>query len=371
MKIAILSMQRVLNYGSVLQAYSLQKLIEECTGEKPVFIDIEEERTVPSDRSDLKREDGGKPMAYPGGIWQKAKRYRMAKGSSRKKKRICAFMEQELGLEKAHNDGHYDWVVIGSDEVFNHRQGVNLQLHGDVRQADRVLSYAASCGAAVAEDVSQEHRQQVCAALNRLQDISVRDEGTAQYIQALCGRKTLHHLDPVLVGPLHSIRHKKVHLPPYLLVYAYGHRISAEEEIRAIQAFAKKRGLKTVAVGGAQFWCDYYIPATPMRLPDYFYHAEYVITDTFHGCIFSVINGKKFGVLVRESNRNKITGLLKDLSLECRQIEKPAQLEQVITEEIDYDKVEQLLEGARRQTRDYLRTRLGKNDDACREHFPK
>ena len=65
-------MQRVLNYGSVLQAYSLQKLIEECTGEKPVFIDIEEERTVPSDRSDLKREDGGKPMAYPGGIWQKA-----------------------------------------------------------------------------------------------------------------------------------------------------------------------------------------------------------------------------------------------------------------------------------------------------------
>lgn len=160
-------------------------------------------------------------------------------------------------------------------------------------------------------------------------------------------------------------------MPPYLLVYAYGHRISAEEEIRAIQSFAKKRGLKTVAVGGSQFWCDYYIAATPMRLLDYFYNAEYVITDTFHGCIFSVIHGKKFGVLVRESNRNKITCLLKDLKLKNRQIENPAQLEQVVTAEIDYDKVEQLLEGERRRTKTYLRTRLGKNDDACREHFPK
>lgn len=371
MKIAILSMQRVVNYGSVLQAYSLQKLIEECTGEKPVFIDIEEERTVPSDRSDLKRKDGGKPMAYPGGLLQKAKRYFMAKGSSRKKKRICAFMEKQLGLKKEHNYGRYDWVVIGSDEVFNHRQGVNLQLHGDVRQADRVLSYAASCGAATAEDVSPVHREQVCRALNRLQDISVRDAGTAQYVQALCGRETVRHLDPVLVGPLHQRHHKKVHLPPYLLVYAYGHRISSEEEIRAIQAFAKKQGLKTVAVGGSQFWCDYYMAATPMRLLDYFHQAEYVITDTFHGCVFSVLHKKKFGVLVRESNRNKITGLLKDLQLERQQIEEPAQLEQVVTAQIDYDAVEQLLEKERRRSKAYLRARLGYNDEAYREHSPK
>lgn len=371
MKIAILSMQRVLNYGSVLQAYCLQRLIEECTGEKPVFIDIEEERTVPSDRSDLKRADGGTPMAYPKGLLQKAKRYCMAKSSSRKKKRICAFMEKQLGLKKEHNRGQYDWVVIGSDEVLNHRQGVNLQLHGDVRQADRVLTYAASCGAAAAEDVPLMHREQVCRALSRLQDISVRDEGTAQYVQALCGRETVRHLDPVLVGPLNRQHHKKVHLPPYLLVYAYGHRISTEEEICAIQAFAKKRGLKTVAVGGSQFWCDCYIAATPMRLLDYFYQAEYVITDTFHGCIFSVIHGKKFGVLVRESNRNKIEGLLKDLQLERRQIEDPARLEQVITEEIDYENVEQILEKERRRTKAYLRARLGSSDDAYREHTLK
>ena len=39
MKIAILSMQRVINYGSVLQAYSLKEIIESITGEHVDFID--------------------------------------------------------------------------------------------------------------------------------------------------------------------------------------------------------------------------------------------------------------------------------------------------------------------------------------------
>ena len=39
MKVAILSMQRVKNYGSVLQAYSLKKMIDEITGEEAAFLD--------------------------------------------------------------------------------------------------------------------------------------------------------------------------------------------------------------------------------------------------------------------------------------------------------------------------------------------
>ena len=38
MKIAILSMQKVYNYGSVLQAYSLKKIIEDITGEEVDFL---------------------------------------------------------------------------------------------------------------------------------------------------------------------------------------------------------------------------------------------------------------------------------------------------------------------------------------------
>ena len=46
MKIAILSMQKIINYGSVLQAYSLQQIVEDITGTKVDFIDIEENDLV-------------------------------------------------------------------------------------------------------------------------------------------------------------------------------------------------------------------------------------------------------------------------------------------------------------------------------------
>ena len=49
MKIAILSMQRVINYGSVLQAYSLNKLIEDITNEPVDFIDPILENTLSVD----------------------------------------------------------------------------------------------------------------------------------------------------------------------------------------------------------------------------------------------------------------------------------------------------------------------------------
>ena len=47
MKIAILSMQRVINYGSVLQAYSLKELIQELTKNEVQFIDIDHNEVIP------------------------------------------------------------------------------------------------------------------------------------------------------------------------------------------------------------------------------------------------------------------------------------------------------------------------------------
>lgn len=49
MEIAILSMQRVINYGSVLQAYSLKGIIEDITGEQVDFIDPVLENTMAVD----------------------------------------------------------------------------------------------------------------------------------------------------------------------------------------------------------------------------------------------------------------------------------------------------------------------------------
>ena len=91
---------------------------------------------------------------------------------------------------------------------------------------------------------------------------------------------------------------------------------------------------------------------------DYFWYADYVVTDTFHGTIFSVINRKKFAVLVRKTNRNKLTSLLQDLGLECRLVTDLNRMEYILSNEIDYTAVDAILEHERIRARAYLLKQL-------------
>lgn len=358
MKIAILSMQRVVNFGSVLQAYSLREMIREETGATVDFLDSDGQRVLPSRRSLLESVDYDSPAAYPPGIFQKGKRRLITWLSAYNKSLIRNFMSKELHLDTGSGDGEYDYAVIGSDEVFNHSRGISLQLHGDVPQAKQVISCAASCGSAIAEDILPEHREQVEQALKNFRVVSVRDSATQRYVSALGVQETIRHLDPVLTGRLYAREHRPVKLKNYLLVYAYGQRIRTKEEIDTIRQFAKKRGLKTVAVGGSQFWCDLYIPAHPFRVLDYFFHADYIVTDTFHGCVFSVINHGQFAAIPRRTNTEKLRSLLEDLGLTGRLVSDMDQLERILPERIDYDSVERILQQERKKTREYLKEQL-------------
>lgn len=359
-QIAILSMQRVVNFGSVLQAYSLREIIAELTDKPVCFMDIDKSRCLPSQKHIPETVDYEVPADYPPGVAQKAKRKLISLLSRYNKKLICRFMRQVLRLDDRFSGITPGYVVIGSDEVFNHGNGIYLQLHGDVRFGTKVISYAASCGSAVAEDILPNDRMTVKQAMEHFSAISVRDAATETYVKEVCGQMALRHLDPVLVGSLPNRSPRRVPVHKYMVVYAYGQRIRTEAEISAIRAFAKAKGLKTVALGGSQFWCDLYIPVSPLRMLDYFAHAEYVVTDTFHGTIFSIINKKKFGAIVRKTNRAKIVGLLEDLGLKDRLVGELQQLPAVLEAEIDYASVEEILAGERIRTRAYLQEQLDK-----------
>ena len=357
-KYAILSMQRIVNFGSVLQAYSLRKILKEATDCPVSFVDIDDATVLSSRQTVRNSVDYDAPAAYPPGLFQRAKRWIFARCSAWNKHLIRKFMKEELSLADSSNAERYDCVVVGSDEVFNHSKGIRLQLHGDVKQADKVISYAASCGSAMPDDISPDDLHQVRSAMAQFSAMSVRDHATENYVSALYDGPIEHHLDPVLVGDLYRRPHRPVKLKKYLLVYAYGQRIRTAEEINAIRNFAKTKGLKTVAMGGTQFWCDFYIPVSPFRVLDYFYSADYVVTDTFHGTIFSVINQKKFAVIVRKTNENKLIGLLQDLQLENRRVENLDAIAEVLDAEIDYQAIGAVLEQERARTRAYLKTQL-------------
>lgn len=358
MRIAILSMQRIVNFGSVLQAWSLRQMVQEVTGASADFLDIEDSPALESRGGALAAVDYHAPACYSQHILQKAKRRIITVLSGYNKKLIQKFMREELRLDDKYAPRSYDHVIVGSDEVFNHAAGVRLQLHGDVKQASKVITYAASCGSAKAEYVCPEDVQTLRNAMSRFTAISVRDAGTASYVRHFYDGQICKHMDPVLMGSLHARKARRVWLKKYLLVYAYGQRIRTAEEIEAIRSFARKKGLKIVAMGGSQFWCDLYIPAAPMRMLDWFAHAEYVVTDTFHGTIFSVINQKKFAAIVRPSNENKLTCLLTDLSLAERQLKDLVLLESVLDKPVDYDTVNAILARERIKARAYLKELL-------------
>ena len=98
--------------------------------------------------------------------------------------------------------------------------------------------------------------------------------------------------------------------------------------------------------------------------PQYFRNAEEVITDTFHGSIFSVITHRPFTTLIRKSvgnsygNEEKLSDLLKRLGLANRMTTKIEDTENINEKAIDYAKVDEQLKAHREVAKEYLRKNL-------------
>jgi len=149
----------------------------------------------------------------------------------------------------------------------------------------------------------------------------------------------------------------------YLILYAYSGRIS-EKEADWIAAYAKKKKLKVYANGGIQKCADRFIDCSPFEALAYFKNAEEVITDTFHGSIFSVITHRRFTTLVRNSvgnsygNEEKLTDLLERLQLTDRMTVGITNVEKINSKAVDYGAVDSVLRQHREYAEKYLRDNI-------------
>ena len=118
------------------------------------------------------------------------------------------------------------------------------------------------------------------------------------------------------------------------------------------------------AIGGIQKCADRFVDCSPFEVLAYFRNAEEVITDTFHGSIFSVITHRPFTTLIRKSvgnsygNEEKLSDLLKRLGLANRMTTKIEDTENINEKAIDYAKVDEQLKAHREVAKDYLRKNL-------------
>ena len=279
-----------------------------------------------------------------------------------------------LGVSEAMNyNPELDCLVIGSDEVFNCIQkntnvGYQLELFGKDNRAKRLITYAASFGNTTLEKLKKYKKaDEISSLLKQFDAVSVRDKNSGMIVEALTGETPLYNLDPALTYDYMHCCDRIPNLKPtekYLILYAYSGRIS-DTEADWISAYAKKKGLKVYAIGGIQKCADRFVDCSPFEVLAYFKNAEEVITDTFHGSIFSVITHRRFTTLVRKSvgnsygNEEKLTDLLERLDLADRMTFDISDTEMINENAIEYDEIDYKLEQHRDAAQKYLKKSIG------------
>jgi len=355
-------MQRVVNYGSFLQAYALKETLRSLNHEC-YFIDIKPGRKVIANNLQEKKQSR---IEF---IIKRLDKYFINRGKHYffVKKRTSRFNNEFfpiLGISKDPNyNSNYDAVVIGSDEVFNCARevqwGFAKTLFGEGIDANRIITYAASCGHTTLEQLNQYGiRDEVVKAMKNLNSISARDDNTKIFAETLTDKDVAENIDPTLIYDFGELLPSSIPEKNYILIYAYDNRINDANEINAIKQFAKKNKKTLISAGVYQNWCDKNILCTPFELLAYFRDADYVVTDTFHGTVFSIKYNKNFATIIRKSNKQKLGYLLKKFNLTNQKVDNINELENILKQKPDYNIVNEIIEKETEGAKDYLKESL-------------
>ena len=368
-KVGIMSMQRIANYGSFLQAYALKALLEELNCEVE-FVDYHVGAPVITEKVDSKNkfirkiEKGLETFKYQAPLAHKLSFIQYKQSFAKKYMSL-------LGIADDRNyNTRLDCLVIGSDEVFNCIQknskvGYSPDLFGKGNHAKKLISYAASFGNTTIEKLKKYKKaDEVGSLLKNFDAISVRDANSGVIVEQLTSKTPVYNLDPVLTYDYMNCCCDKIPQikidERYLILYAYAGRIS-NSEADWISTYAKKKSLKVYAIGGIQKCADCFIDCSPFEVLAYFKNAEEVITDTFHGSIFSIITHRPFTTLIRKSigdnygNEEKLCDLLKRLKLSSQMTTKIEDTENINQQTINYKEIDEILIVNREIAKEYLR----------------
>lgn len=369
MKIGILTMNRIVNYGSFLQAYALREMLQEL-GYDVEFMDIgPEKRSYYNMYGNNPNYHKNMVKAWLHGLLGHKEISDIMRTEQHTWKyyhtmyhAFPEWWETYLGMKREDNlNCCYDAVVVGSDEVFNCTQesawGTSMKWFGEGLQTERLFSYAASFGFTTWNKLELFGLTDIVKRnLQNFRALSVRDENSRHIVQ-LCGIESVNHLDPVLVYDYESMVHKDSKLENNLIVYTYPDRLKEQSVIQQIKSIAKKEGLKLVSIGSYYDWCENPI-LTPFEVLQYFRNAKYVVTDTFHGTVFSLKFGTPFATLVRDSNFQKLNDLLIRLDQREASIEEGGDLDAVLHRQMPVSQLRQTLLFERKRAISFLTDQL-------------
>lgn len=356
-KIGILTHYDVNNQGAQLQLFATHNLLKECN--------IDAVALTYAKNFDFNREAKTRNQISLKSIPYIIKKFLIEKGI-----RLTYFNTKKYLINKkfriknikhenyAIND--CDAIIIGSDECFSLESGCNMMMYGHSCSTKNIIIYAPSFGQTDMSEIEKFNcRKLISSGLKSIKYLSVRDEHTMEMVKELTERDDIMKVcDPALLYDF-AQQSSKVKLPKkdYLLIYGYDKNFTDKEEIKNIKNFAKLHNLKTVSAGTFHKWCDYNFNCNCIEWLEYFRNAKFIITDTFHGTIASLISGKPIAIYIRNKlNNNKLNGLINQFNLDNAKINEISlsELERVYIDNIDYSEFNELLDTEREKSKGFL-----------------
>ncbi|MCC5646560.1 polysaccharide pyruvyl transferase family protein [Nostoc sp. CHAB 5824] len=250
----------------------------------------------------------------------------------------------------------YDVVICGSDQIWctDSFRGYNSSFFLDFvsNKTTRKISYAASFGNTRKLGCYQK---EIYTLINQFQTILVRDSNSLEIIADECNKKAIKVLDPTFLIKYDALKNSPKITNKYLLLYVQADMKAEEEDF--IKFLAEEQNLTIVSVGRYERLAQINLEnASPKEWIGLHSEASYIVTNTYHGTVFSIIFQKPFTIFLPSDKSNKITDLLNDLGLKDRIFSdklKPQLFNKQIFD-IDYESVSNILESKIMESKKHL-----------------
>lgn len=365
MKVGVLTLPLHSNYGGNLQALALMSAIRDL-GHEPILIARDKNRhpawkipLVLAKRTLMRAR--GKNVSIGAGIFDRADRARIEVHSSAFIKRYIQPQTQRYTssteLRQAALAETIDAVVVGSDQVWRPEYAPSIADYFlgflPKEKSVRRISYAASFGSA--QWTYSDADTRVCRSLaQRFDAISVREDSAVELCQSHLGVRAAHVVDPtLLIDPSNYLNIAGVKAPTLgrgVLVYVLDR---AREKVQIVDAVCAS--LNQVAFSVNSRTEDLGAPLSERVAPpteDWlrgFCEADFVVTDSFHACVFAIIFNKPFIVYGNRSRGlGRFESLLRMFDLESRLVtDSGGDVARIVRDPICWDKVNECMKKQR------------------------
>lgn len=317
MKIGILTHPLTSNYGGILQCYALNTYLQKL-GHDTIVID----RRVNRDfavwrliRSILRALHF--PRYYNPNHIDKGAKIRPFVDTHIKRTEV---IDTPRNMSKICSDYKLDAVIVGSDQVWRAdyamKFGFNYFLDFIPKGVIKA-SYAASLGLSDWH-YTPEQTKRIGALLKTFKGVSVREDEAVELLKANTGIEPEHLLDPTLL--LTSEDYDKIVAPrqvkdKYVFVYWLGDKSNIQDTIKDY----RQKGYEVIDINLR----DNRVQHSIEEWLSFIKYADIVITDSFHGCVFSIIYQRQFLIHSNDSGGNgRLSSLFKMIGLENK-LKKP------------------------------------------------